>query len=397
MALPSNFLASLEPIPPIDLLKMVQGSLMPRRAITFEIRNELRPVDLYCYLGGKFGQPNGLQNLLRKDDSDNLIHWEWTLRHATGLVWFQGMNFRTEIHISGDGNWEPTDRENLITHIKQDFSSYGAEMARVRQALEHWTEFVNPYQRIRRALNRLLEDLDRLELEPEKEPARQAWDVYDLREAREKWEAAADRYSRGFGLCFGIRSMLPVLAEAFVNLLIYLLMRPELKADSRLRENAFRQPIDVRIKSLSINCIGFQRQPDYAADPCKKYHSLVNERNDLLHGNVVIEKLKFNEVYFLGTVPIFREYRSVWERSLGIELRAVGLQNVREEVRIVEGLIQYLLSCLSDDNREQINLLVESFELGINTKTQRCGLLFPAHLVDFRAETATRELEKKNS
>lgn len=37
-----------------------------------------------------------------------------------------------------------------------------------------------------------------------------------------------------------MRSMLPVMAEAFVNLLMYLLMKPTLKKDDRLRENIIR-------------------------------------------------------------------------------------------------------------------------------------------------------------
>jgi hypothetical protein len=37
------------------------------------VRHHLSPVDVYCYLKGRFGDPNGFQNFLRRDDSDNLI------------------------------------------------------------------------------------------------------------------------------------------------------------------------------------------------------------------------------------------------------------------------------------------------------------------------------------
>ena len=53
-----------------------------------------------------------------------------------------------------------------------------------------------------------------------------------------------------------------------MNVLIYVLMRPEIRSDQRLTESVFRQPIDVRVKSLSINCIGFKQQPDYAGAEC---------------------------------------------------------------------------------------------------------------------------------
>ena len=44
------------------------------------VRHHLSPVDVYCYLKGRFGEPNGFQNFLRRDTSDNLIHWDFTLR-----------------------------------------------------------------------------------------------------------------------------------------------------------------------------------------------------------------------------------------------------------------------------------------------------------------------------
>ena len=184
--------------------------------------------------------------------------------------------------------------------------------------------------------------------------------------------------------------MLPVLAEAFVNLLLYVLLRPEIKSDQRLRDNLIRQPIDVRIKSLSINCIGFKEKPDYSSPACRSYHTLVNDRNDLLHGNVVVDKLKFNDVHFHGTVPVFREYRSMWERSLGVQMEAVGLRSVRDELAIVEELISYLLSCMEETCRKQIELIASRYELGLNSATQRVGILFPTWLVDFRLSVKAR-------
>ena len=179
-----------------------------------------------------------------------------------------------------------------------------------------------------------------------------------------------------------------MMAEAFVNLILYVLMRPELKADSRLKDNAFRQHIDIRVKSLSLNCTGFKQQIDYSNPACGRYHSVVNERNDLLHGNVDIGKLRFNEVYFNGTVPVFKEYRSMWQRSLGVERQAVGLDKVFEELTAIDGFIAYVLSCLDDKVRPRIEYMLGRLELGLNTGNDRVGVLFSERLVDCRVGRA---------
>jgi hypothetical protein len=345
-----------------------------------------------------------MQNFLRSDDSDNLIHWDWTLRWDGGLVMFLGMNFRTEVHIVGMPNGDGY-KDALVEQIRGDFAAYGQQMKEIRKNLEHWTEFVNPYQRVRRSVTRLRLSLDGLRLRPETDrfdpfgpDANQATQA----EVAAKWGDLSERYTQAFGLCFGIRSMLPVVAEAFVNLLIYFLMRPEIRKDPRLTDNVFRQPIDVRVKSLSINCIGFKRQPDYASDECRAYHSIVNERNDLLHGNVVVDKLKFNEAYFWGKVPVFKQYRSAWERSLQIEIDSVGLQAVEAEMATVDAFIVYLLSCLEDPVKNNVEMVVDKHELGLNHETGRIGVLFPEWLVDMRAglpadETGQPDADGKGS
>src|SRR5438034_7671325 len=99
---------------------MMRDGQWPKGGGTIELRNEVRPVDLYCYLGARFGPPNGFQNFLRKDDSDNLIHWEWTLRHPRGVVLFQGMNFRTEVQVQGTVTLDAADLERLVAQLKAD-------------------------------------------------------------------------------------------------------------------------------------------------------------------------------------------------------------------------------------------------------------------------------------
>lgn len=387
MTLPSDFIESLQYLQPRQILELLRAEDRPRGSQCWTITNEIKPVDLYCYLSARFGPPNGIQNLLRQDHSDNLVHWNWTFRYGPGLVDIQGTNHRTDVWLIGPFELESDDREDFVRRVKADFAALGAEMAKCRKSLEHWVEFVNPYQRLRRSISQLVEELRSLELDQVSEPSN-VLDEEDRETAARRWDEAASKFNRGFGLCFGIRSMLPIMAEAFVNLILYVLMRPELKADSRLKDNAFKQPIDVRVKSLSLNCSGFKQHIDYSDPACGRYHSVVNERNDLLHGNVNIGKLRFNEVYFHGTVPVFKEYRSMWQRSLGVERQAVGLDKVNEELAAIDDFITYVLSCLDDKVRPNIEYMLSRLELGLNTGDDRLGVLFSERLVDSKAGPA---------
>lgn len=382
--LPSDFVASLTcPQPKVVLDRLLNSPRGDGKAV-WAWKTEISPADLYCYLGARFGRPNGPQSFLRADDSDNLIHWDWVLDYPGGDIHVIGMNFRTELWFGGDIDVSDTDRIALAEMLKEDFRNHGLKMTEIRRSLEKWTEFANPYQRLSRAVEKMLLDIKELDLQPETQKIPEITSAGDL-EKNSRSETLS-RYSKGLGLCFGVRSMLPVMAEAYVNLLLFVLMRPELKNDERLRENALRQPIDVRVKSLHMTCIGFAKPIDFTSPECKAYHSLVNDRNDLLHGNVVLEKLRFNEVYFDDKVPVFKEYRSMWERSVGVEIQAVGLHRLADEVETVKLFIQYLTTCMQPNVKQQIDRMAETRDLGWNQQTGRIGILFPGHLVDMHME-----------
>ena len=295
----------------------------------------------------------------------------------------QGLSFRTEVLLSGL-KLKDSEKSNFISQLKTEFGNHGADMGKVRQALEHWIEFVNPYQRLRRAVLQLNDDLLSLELDVLRRPIPDLVDAASVTQMGREWKKQTAIHARALGLCFGIRSMLPVMAEAFVNLLLYVLMKPDLKKDERLKEHLIREPIDIRIKNLSHNCEGFKERIDYSVEACARYHTtIVNARNDLLHGNVAINKLRFNELYFEGTVPVFIEYSSMWERSFGVAHWSVGLDAVEEELEIVENLIHYITACLEDGVRDAVKMMSETFDLGLNEKTGHVGVLFPDWLIDF--------------
>lgn len=380
-----NYFLSLEAIHPSCLVKIIQGDKLPKNGEMWEFKNEIKPLDLYCYLYAKYGPPNGIQNFLRSDDSDNLIHWEWTLAGEYGLTSIQGQNFRSEVHLIGDFKGKGLTLEAFIGQIKSDIGNYGKKISELRKELEKWTQFVNPYKRIESALNLHFEKLDGLNLNPLLDKVPQATSEEEWKNFGERWSAVSEKYSYAVGLTFGLRSMLPVLAESFVNLILFILCRPDIKSNERLFQNTIRQPIDVRVQSLHVNCVGFDSSVDYTSEECKRFHTLMNERNDLLHGNVEVNKLSIGDVFFNKKVPLFIQYEDFWDKSIGVSMQSVKLESIHEDRIVVENFIQYVLSKLAADIKEQVELIMDKGQLGFNHKTGKIGVLFPEHMVDFRA------------
>ena len=170
MPFDARFLSTLTYLPPCRIAEILSSDDRPGPVFIFEVKNQLSPADLYCYLHARFGPPNGFQNFLRTDDSDNLIHWHWTLGHDDGLFDVQGTNFRTLFIASGLRQPRSHRVDDLVVALKSDFANHGQGMSRCRKALESWVEFVSPYQRLRRSVEQLMEELEQLKPDEVHEP-----------------------------------------------------------------------------------------------------------------------------------------------------------------------------------------------------------------------------------
>jgi hypothetical protein len=295
-----------------------------------------------------------------------------------------GLNLRTEVHLIGDWKNAGYEMEGFIAEVKKDLVNYGKEMSQLRrEVLEDWEMFVNPYKTLRESILNLHAELGELQLDPEREELGNPASVDDFHRFNEQLKALMQRYDRGIGLAMALRLMIPVLAESFINLILFVLCRPDVKQNPRLYESVVRANIDVKVQSLHVNCIGFKGPVAWTSEECANYNSIVNERNDLLHGNIVVGKLKFDEIFFNGKVPVFKQYKTMWRHSVGVSIEASGVGKVSGDLNTVDKFIEYVLSCVDERLREEVEIFMQKRDLGKNKKTQRLGILLPDYIVDF--------------
>lgn len=359
------------------------------------IREGLTPVDLYCYLNARFGRPNGFQMALRKDDSDNLIHWHYTLKYGEDRLDIMCMTFRVDIMHSFEFSDSLNAKKEFLKDIKNDFSNYGNNISEFRKTLEKWSLFVNPFFRIKSVIEQQLTKLEQLnvgELEPLSYPSSSE----DLDRLKDKIGIAGKIYTEATALGLNIRMLAPVYAESFINLLIFLLADADIKNDKRMYDSVVRQQIDIRIKGLHRHCRGFFQPVDYNnVEACKEFHTLMNNRNDLLHGNIDPKKLVFETVYFDGRIPLFNDYRNFSFYSYEASIRNVTPDLATGDYQIVQDLIAYILVCLEDKIREEVMRFMETKDPGWNEADKRPGVLFPDHMVDMFPKFEDEEFNKR--
>jgi hypothetical protein len=253
-----------------------------QRPSTLAVRQHLSPVDVYCYLKARFGEPNGFQNFLRTDSSDNWIHWDFQLKAGDHDVWVCGMS--REVHFTlwtkmTDENWR-----DLIRGIKADFKRVGKEKSKILKTLERWVIFPNRFVEIANNCADLHADIvDNIgSYRSFKTPSFKSSN-FKSKKARKEAEAVNgqifERSTKVHSSSLKLSLLTPVMAEAFINMVILILCKKDIRNNNRQFDAFIRSQIDTKLYDLAYKCEGFVRPIDQNSETFKNFKRVMDKRN----------------------------------------------------------------------------------------------------------------------
>lgn len=357
----------------------------------------LTPLSLYVYLKARFGEPNGFSMMLKDPamGSDNLIHWHYSFLCGGRMIDIWGKNTQTEFYVDWTRKLEDADWKQIIESIKNDFRNYGPQLTAARQSLDKYTLFVNPHQRITKLVENYNQRLVDLAIEEKPLPPNPR-NIAEMGTFNDRFEESIKNYSEAAALSTSLKILVPIWVESFINILIFILRKDELKNDDRVYQSVFRLQIDVRVKSLPLYCLEFIKPIDAERDEFKKFHSLMNERNNLLHGNVDPAQYSLGEVFFDGDSFIGKDQISFSERALKSQLMYVEPHSAIKDVETAKNFIEFVLEHIQPAYIDPIKRTLACAEPGWHDKNKHVAVLFPEHLAESfiglpEAEVATAE------
>ncbi|MGD0078242.1 MAG: hypothetical protein ABSB91_06415 [Sedimentisphaerales bacterium] len=352
-----------------------------RKISRFVLTGQISQFDLYCYLKARFGIPNGIAMAFRAPTSENMIQWSYLVIANNHFIELVALNTYTSICIHGTDTFDESRFKALVENIMKDFQRIDSKLSEIKRSLEKWTLFVNPYKRIEDIVDSFERQLKAINLDtlalPQNPSKSEEMEPYHAR-----LQKCQVDYSKAVELGTSLSMIIPVLGESFINLLIFICAKPEIKNDKRMYESTIRNHIDVKIKSLHLYCEGFNRPIDSSKQEFKEFHSLMNSRNDLLHGGIDPHKLMYDEVYFDNTIPLFKHNQSFAERTLLPSLQLIEPKVVLRNIEIVKYFIKFVIGHLSPDYKKYVELVMGTSQPGWREKTKTVGVLFSETVFD---------------
>jgi hypothetical protein len=341
------------------------------------LQQTVSPFDAYTYLHGRFGPPNGMQTFLAKDDSDNLFHWDYNLRAGKKELIFIGAS--EEVHVWFDDDISDADCLRFIENLKADFGRVSAEKGRFARTLERWTIFPNQYLAIANRCGELYETIESALPKIDKQ-------ILADRDTTQKLMSAKQQKSHS-KLMSAITTaptelsvLTPVMFESFIGLIVAGLIKPEFKQDQVAFTAFVRSPLNDKLIQLANHCKGFARPLAQNNPAFGRYWSVVNKRNDILHGNVDPVRNALEVVYFHGKRPLFKSggdrFRQHWLRLLD----QYKPREVIDDYIAAHEFIIEILNHLTPAFRRTIGMVMEDTQPGWDNRRKILGRLFPGHL-----------------
>jgi hypothetical protein len=265
----------------------------------------------------------------------------------------------------------------LISAIKTDFGRVGKEKAKVFKSLEKWVIFPNKFVDVATACADLHADIvsSMGSFREYKTSSKQG------RRAREMaLRQMADRSSTLHKSCLQLSLLTPVLAEAFINMVILILCKKEIRENPRQFEGFIRSQIDTKLFDLSYKCEGFLRSIDPRAEVFKNFKRVMDKRNHAIHGNCDPEREQIEVVYFEDKRPLFVEPGDHLGKFFETRELQYQPQTVIKDYEDIYTFLIQIADCLHPNLIEDFRRVIEHNYPGYDVGRKKMGVLFPEYI-----------------
>lgn len=349
-------------------------------------REHLSPFDVYSYLRARFGKPNGMQSVmihglhLVRDDSANMFHWDYVLLAETEEIYVTGA--AREVHVMVARDMSDNDWLDFADNLKQDFANLAKEKKAIVSSWQKWHVFHNRYNSLAQRCAELLATLERA-MPALKREAHMRVGQSDLATLKSRATERGKLVTRLTNAAIELTIITPVLFESFIGLLVATHLRPEVRQNRRLYDAFKRSPLDVKIFELASKCQGFNRPIEDTNAVMRAYWRVVNERNDVIHGNVDPVGDALEIVYFEGNKPIHRTGGDAIQEFWNSLLDQYRPEQVISNYLLAHEMIIEILNHMTPGARKMMQLLMEDTQPGWDDDRKKAGKLFPDFVLNF--------------
>ena len=347
------------------------GGIAGRLALPAEYP-ELR---LFGLLIWKFGHPNGPLSLFdgRPDgDADAPFKWDFLFVPEGEL----------RLHVIRNGGgielmwWGDSPSESdLLAYLKINMALHHDDITAAVDKLEKYTLILNPYVRHRNITALALKELEQIDIE---EPT--PLEIHAAPEAIEdhlkQLKAYMEASDRQASLMLLLVTESAFMAEAYINLLISILARKELRDTPALMKNALKQKWRDKVDRLHVDCYHFPAAIDPKEPRLEAATTMFDIRNKAAHSTPHKVDMAVGKMWFFKKFPVLKKGEPFSKFVIAFSNQHPSLEQAKSCKKAADEFVEYLTELIDEEVRDDIRFVTSRNPLGFNETKGIYGVPF---------------------
>lgn len=331
-------------------------------------------VRLFALLMWRFKRPNGPLSLLGEPggDPDGPFKWDFLLdidgvcinviRSAGGL----------ELRWSG----RQVDPDTMDEFLRHNLELHEAEVEAAIDSLEEYTLLLNPYARHKSMAELVRDELLEIECEPPDTPPmtgapKETYDAY-VRELQDYFQSVDRQAMHSMHLV----SESAYMAEAYLNLLYAVLLRPVIRDSTQLMNEALLRKWRSKIEHLPSDCEHITKAPDLGDSRIRDAKWLFDLRNRIAHSYPDLSDMRIGGMWFYRSFPVFPVAAPTIKLDRALNNQLPSREDALKALPVAEAVVTYLRELVEPAVAGGIDMLAAAQPLGFNETKGIYGVPF---------------------
>ncbi len=345
---------------------------------------------LYALLLWKTGPPRGFFTLALPlgGDPDAPFKWDFTFRVSTD---YKISIFRSWLGLHAWVNGPECSVGDLLTFLGRAMKSHKGEITETLKGFEEYTVMVNPVVRYRNHAEFADRSLRKLKEVPIVPPP----DIHCRHSEKERHARSLAKHMQAMDEInfFASQAVLSSAfwVESYLNVLITLLARPEVKENGEEFSAFLRASWRAKLNKLSIYCLYIEPKIDFTHDAIKSAKQLFELRNHLAHGTPDPQHWGVGKMYFHGRTPMLPDSTPYDVFQTATTVANPSRSAAHDSLVQATAFADFLELVVLEPVREQFRVFRTRNPIGFNHTKQMLSIPF-----DHQIQRAYLLIDKKN-
>lgn len=329
-----------------------------------DVPEDYSELDIFCLFLARFKRPNGLMSLFIHPEGDPNAPWKWDFIFCLpGIGTIEVC--RSWKHIELRTRRIIVPKEELLEFLTYNLELHKDKILETKKTLQDYRLIINPYKRHKLLAKSAKEDLDNIKVIDPFYPESIIASSKEIKRHNESFEKYIKAMDKEAAYSITLCTHSAYMVEAYLNLILAIFMRPEIKEDKAILKETIERPWRKKVKRLHLDCRDISKA-DLGDAIVRDVGEVFKLRNQIAHSYPDKGGLTVAHMWFFKNFPILSKPVPFDKYQIAMNNKLPTRQQAQYCYDVALRMVELLSSLINEKIKEKFMFLAESNPIGFN-------------------------------